>query len=334
MTMADTIAVMNDGPDRAARRRPTSSTSSRRRRSSPASSASRTCSSGTVAGPGASRLDGGTRCSVSAEALAGRAGRVAVGIRPEKIRVGDRSSQRARRARSSSAHTSASRPSTSSTRRRAGHGLRPEHRARAAWPRRASAVSLGFDPKPRLSSTADGGSGREDAHLTRRRAAAACRVRSGAAPRSRASLPASAAAASQRAAARRAATSDADARRTALRFSNWPLYIDIDPKTKRHPSLDQFTKETASRSTTPRTSTRTPSSSGRSRAPLSHGQSIDRDIIVLTDNSRYLSLMIEQGLGREARQGRRSRTSRTSSTSSSIRAGTRTASTAFRGSRA
>ena len=29
-----------------------------------------------------------------------------------------------------------------------------------------------------------------------------------------------------------------------LRFSNWPLYIDYDEKTKRHPTLDAFTKET------------------------------------------------------------------------------------------
>jgi spermidine/putrescine transport system ATP-binding protein len=34
------------------------------------------------------RLDSGQELTVPAEALAGRAGRVAVGIRPEKIRVG------------------------------------------------------------------------------------------------------------------------------------------------------------------------------------------------------------------------------------------------------
>ena len=27
-----------------------------------------------------------------------------------------------------------------------------------------------------------------------------------------------------------------------LRFSNWPLYIDYDEKTKKHPTLDQFTQ--------------------------------------------------------------------------------------------
>ncbi|HEX6725393.1 MAG TPA: hypothetical protein VF073_09155, partial [Gaiella sp.] len=29
-----------------------------------------------------------------------------------------------------------------------------------------------------------------------------------------------------------------------LRFSNWPLYIDFDEKTKKHPTLDQFTAKT------------------------------------------------------------------------------------------
>ncbi len=29
-----------------------------------------------------------------------------------------------------------------------------------------------------------------------------------------------------------------------LDFSNWTLYIDVNEKTKKHPSLDQFTKKT------------------------------------------------------------------------------------------
>jgi spermidine/putrescine transport system ATP-binding protein len=43
---------------------------------------------GTVSGPGAVRLDEGTEVRVPAEALNGRTGRVAVGVRPEKIRLG------------------------------------------------------------------------------------------------------------------------------------------------------------------------------------------------------------------------------------------------------
>ena len=43
---------------------------------------------GTVAGPTTVRLEGGGEVSVSPEALAGRSGKVAVGIRPEKIQLG------------------------------------------------------------------------------------------------------------------------------------------------------------------------------------------------------------------------------------------------------
>jgi spermidine/putrescine transport system ATP-binding protein len=43
---------------------------------------------GTVAGPGAVRLDDGTEVRVPAQTLDGRSGRVAVGVRPEKIRLG------------------------------------------------------------------------------------------------------------------------------------------------------------------------------------------------------------------------------------------------------
>lgn len=43
---------------------------------------------GTVVGDGLVRLDGGGEVRVAPEALAGRSGRVAVGIRPEKIRLG------------------------------------------------------------------------------------------------------------------------------------------------------------------------------------------------------------------------------------------------------
>ena len=58
-----------------------------------------------------------------------------------------------------------------------------------------------------------------------------------------------------------------DELRDNLRFANWPLYIDYDEATKKYPTLDAFTATRESRSTTPRRSTTTPSTSGRSRAP-------------------------------------------------------------------
>jgi spermidine/putrescine transport system substrate-binding protein len=80
-----------------------------------------------------------------------------------------------------------------------------------------------------------------------------------------------------------------------LRFSNWTLYIDIDEKTKRHPSLDQFEKKYGVHVKYVEDVNDNATYFGKIQGPLSRGQSIDRDIIVLTDNSRYPSLMIEKG---------------------------------------
>ena len=44
---------------------------------------------GLATGPNTIKLDGGSEIKVSPEAMAGRTGRLAVGIRPEKIRIGD-----------------------------------------------------------------------------------------------------------------------------------------------------------------------------------------------------------------------------------------------------
>ncbi len=80
-----------------------------------------------------------------------------------------------------------------------------------------------------------------------------------------------------------------------LRFSNWPLYIDIDAKTKRHPSLDQFTKKTGVKVAYQEDINDNDSFFGKIQGPLSHNQSISRDIIVLTDASGLPARMI--GLG-------------------------------------
>src|SRR5438093_9095321 len=80
-----------------------------------------------------------------------------------------------------------------------------------------------------------------------------------------------------------------------LRFSNWTLYIDIDEKTKRHPSLDQFQKKTGVHVAYTEDINDNATYFGKIQGPLSRGQSIDRDIIVMTDNSRYPSLLIKKG---------------------------------------
>jgi spermidine/putrescine transport system substrate-binding protein len=80
-----------------------------------------------------------------------------------------------------------------------------------------------------------------------------------------------------------------------LRFSNWTLYIDINEKTKTRPSLDEFTKKTGVKVDYYEDINDNASYFGKIQGPLSRGQSIDRDIVVLTDNSRFPGLMISKG---------------------------------------
>jgi spermidine/putrescine transport system substrate-binding protein len=80
-----------------------------------------------------------------------------------------------------------------------------------------------------------------------------------------------------------------------LRFSNWTLYIDIDEKTKRHPTLDMFKKKYGTNVQYTEDVNDNATYFGKIQGPLSRGQSIDRDIIVMTDNSRYPSLLIKKG---------------------------------------
>jgi spermidine/putrescine transport system substrate-binding protein len=78
-----------------------------------------------------------------------------------------------------------------------------------------------------------------------------------------------------------------------LHFSNWTLYID--KKGSRHPSLDQFNKKYGVTVAYTEDINDNPSFFGKIQGPLSHGQSTGRDLIVMTDNSRYPSLLIKKG---------------------------------------
>src|SRR5436305_4606480 len=80
-----------------------------------------------------------------------------------------------------------------------------------------------------------------------------------------------------------------------LNFSNWTLYIDVNNKTKAHPSLDAFQKKTGTHVDYVEDINDNASFFGKIQGPLSRGQSIHRDIVVLTDNHRYLGLMLRKG---------------------------------------
>ena len=80
-----------------------------------------------------------------------------------------------------------------------------------------------------------------------------------------------------------------------LHFSNWTLYIDVNTKTKAHPSLQGFQQKYGTHVDYVEDINDNASYFGKIQGALSRGQSINRDIVVLTDNDRYLSLMIKKG---------------------------------------
>jgi spermidine/putrescine transport system ATP-binding protein len=87
MTMADSIAVMNKG--RVEQLGPPSELYERPKTAFVAGFLGvSNLLPGSISGPDSIRLDGGSEVKVSPEAMQDRTGRVAVGIRPEKIRIG------------------------------------------------------------------------------------------------------------------------------------------------------------------------------------------------------------------------------------------------------
>ncbi len=80
-----------------------------------------------------------------------------------------------------------------------------------------------------------------------------------------------------------------------LHFSNWTLYMDTNNKTHTNPSLVQFQKKYGVHVDYVEDINDNASFFGKIQGALSRGQSIHRAIIVLTDNDRYLSLMIKKG---------------------------------------
>lgn len=80
-----------------------------------------------------------------------------------------------------------------------------------------------------------------------------------------------------------------------LTISNWPLYIDIDEKTKRRPTLELFQKRYGVKVKYIEDINDNATFFGKIQGPLSRGQSTGRDIVVLTDVSGFPALMIQRG---------------------------------------
>jgi len=81
----------------------------------------------------------------------------------------------------------------------------------------------------------------------------------------------------------------------SLTWSNWPLYIDLNEKTKSHPSLVAFEKHYHVNVKYLEDINDNDSFFGKIEGPLSQGQSIGRDLIVMTDSSGLPQRMIQLG---------------------------------------
>jgi spermidine/putrescine transport system substrate-binding protein len=78
-----------------------------------------------------------------------------------------------------------------------------------------------------------------------------------------------------------------------LTISNWTLYIDIDEKTKKRPTIELFQKRYGVKVKYVEDINDNATFFGKIQAQLSRGQSIGRDIIVMTDNSRFPALLVQ-----------------------------------------
>src|SRR5581483_8832190 len=96
-------------------------------------------------------------------------------------------------------------------------------------------------------------------------------------------------------AATTAASTTAQTMPKKLTWSNWPLYIDINEKTKTHPSLVAFEKHYGVKVTYLEDINDNDSFFGKIDGPLSQGQSIGRDLIVMTDSSGLPQRMVQLG---------------------------------------
>ena len=80
-----------------------------------------------------------------------------------------------------------------------------------------------------------------------------------------------------------------------LRFSNWTLYMDTNQKNHTFPSLIEFENKFGVHVDYMEDINDNSTFGAKIEPALSRGQSIDRDMIVMTDNSKWPSLLVEKG---------------------------------------
>ena len=249
---------------------------------------------GVLAGPDRVRLGDGTEVSVPASVLAERSGPIAIGIRPGEDPPRRRASQPLGR----HDHGDGVHRRLDPVPRRHGGGhrraVRPE---RPPGRHRAAGGGTGhaeLGPGLHLRHRQNGDLGMSE-RIDRREL-----LRRGVAGSALLTVPGLLAACGggggiKGAAGTTATTTVNQTLAKSVNFSNWPLYIDYDPKTKGHPSLAQFTKATGVKVNYTEDINDNRTFFGKIEGPLAHGQSIHRDLIVMTDSSGFPQRMI--GLG-------------------------------------
>jgi spermidine/putrescine transport system substrate-binding protein len=80
-----------------------------------------------------------------------------------------------------------------------------------------------------------------------------------------------------------------------LTISNWPYYIDVNQKTKKRPSIEQFQKKKGITVKYIEDINDNATFFGKIQGALARGQSTGRDLIVMTDNSPYPALLVKKG---------------------------------------
>jgi len=78
-----------------------------------------------------------------------------------------------------------------------------------------------------------------------------------------------------------------------LTISNWPLYIDVNEKTGKRPTIELFQKRYGVKVKYLEDINDNATFFGKIQAQLRRGQSIGRDIIVMTDGSPYPALIVK-----------------------------------------
>ncbi len=225
---------------------------------------------GTVQG-GPVKLADGTLVRAESNSMSGS---VSVGVRPEKLRIGeDGGPNRLAGKVSQTAYIGVATQVIVETAAGDVTVFSPERRRGSFHPHRRIEVVVSSSPGATFV-VERGESTSMTTPLTRRQL-----LQRGAAGATLLSLPALLAACGGSASS--TGTAAADEVKTTLNFANWPLYIDYDEETKKYPTLDEFKAKTGITVNYIEDINDNAQYFGKIQGPLSQGRGIGRDIIVL-----------------------------------------------------